>query len=184
MTEINNKIKKEILMSLKHSLKSATYPPIYYSDYKFYNTNSENFGLNCYAYAMQFKYNFKALRKKYPKIELIYEPGFLSIDGARDTGNPDLLIHYFTEDCKILGLECIRSSVNDSISNNEYKIAVFLSMNPCYFTSVKDFHFIRQNADLSWSEMTGYCGEVQQKEYPRSSRYDLVEIFKVKKQTR
>lgn len=139
--EVNNMTEKGkiILNSLN------TYPLTF--------TPDDSLFRNCYAHALGCTYEDREL----------YTPG--CIFAAFDESNTivfekDFLYEYFLKphlfiglierDCSCMGIQVNSGSFTDSIEENSSKIAV------TYSRKDNDFHFLRQNADGTWSHKPGY----------------------------
>ena len=175
----NDIFKKIYLKSLKQDILKAKYPPAYHIDQRFYD---ESFGFNCYAYAMQFKTGYIKDSEAYP-----YNPGYISqeLNPMKLKYNRNNLINNFLDDCQVLGIQCQSTSFSDDVNSDEYKIAILLGEDTYYGP---DFHFVRQNGDLMWSEMKYCCGPVvktiienESDFYMHFDQYSLVDLVKVKK---
>lgn len=182
MEELTNKKRKVIVKDIIKSLQFASYPPDYNEDYLFYMQKRRDFAFNCYAYAMQFRFDahdLVYLHQSYP-----YNPGVLSgIKNYRLPKDYYTLMEYFLQDCRILGIDIDFTTMDEKSDDDSYKVAILLAdeINPV--TQVPNYHFIRQNSDLSWSEMECFTGEVFHTE-PEKYKFKTLEIVKVKKLTR
>ncbi len=182
MKKLSNKQRKNIISSIVGDLEIVDYPPKYLSDYLFYMKKKREFALNCYAYAMQFKFDahdFVYLHETYP-----YNPGVIGgIKNYRLPKDYYSLIEYFLQDCKVLGIDVDFSTLDEKIYDDEYKIAILLGNDINQITGVPNYHFVRQNSDLTWSEMECFEGNVC---HARVNKpwYKTLEIVKVKKLTR
>lgn len=176
-----------LLQDLKECIKRASYPPKYESDHDFYEYGNEtNFGFgiekklfNCYAYAMQFDVDLYKSKYYENKREncIKYNPGFLS-NNIPLIYTIDSLIEAVYYDLEILGINMSCCDLASPISNDSYKIAIMIESNKIN----KDFHFIRQNYDGSWSEKQGYGGSVNivnPKE--QNKNYVLIHTIKIKR---
>lgn len=136
------------LNDFKKNIAQNSFPPQYIKDCNSYNNilNPIIKGFNCYAYAMQFKI---PLEITFPN----YQPGFLANAIPKNFYDKAAIITSFIADCECLGLYCLPTTINENISGIEaYKIGIFLKHD--------DFHFIRQNENLSWSDKISWSGHV------------------------
>lgn len=62
----------------------------------------------------------------------------------------------FMLDMQILGISCRKSSFQETLLANEWKIILFYDD---FFEDSYDFHFIRQDKDGSWSYKEGMNGK-------------------------
>lgn len=106
-------------------------------------------------------------------------PGFIckgKENDYRDT--KDCVVTYFKEDCKVLGLQVLPTTVKEKIGANEYKIAV-------YVKEGDDFHFARQDSNGKWSEKDGWNGNIRNIDEEDVDEYDegyeFIGVFKVSK---
>lgn len=152
--------------ALRENIINATYPPNFSSDYTFYSKSPH---FNCYAYAMQFR-----------ELGFDYEPGFVTTV-VPERYNIDSLVRAFYEDCKALLLSYNPCSIDEPNNKDEYKVGIMIEKYG-HHSSNRDFHFIRENVDGSWSEKAGYLGFVRTVENIKGhSKYDLVEVVKIKR---
>ena len=182
MHRLSNKKKKAIIKSITDDLNIITYPPDYDGDYSFYMQKRREFCFNCYAYAMQFKFDASDLVYLYETYP--YNPGVLG--GIKNYELPKdsySLIEYFLQDCKVLGIDVDFSTLAEKTYDDEYKIAILLSTDVIPTIGAPNYHYIRQNVDLSWSEMACFEGVVRHTE-PAKEDFKTLEIVKVKKLTR
>ncbi len=151
MVTKSDKIK--ILTSLRKDIKENKYPLSYIKDFSFYHQNP-NF--NCYAYALGLKTPNKYFNLRWDGLN-IYNPGTIS-QFKIIIYDEKTLIESFLSDCDILGFDIINSTINDTISDNYFKVSIYLEENQDSF--FRDFHFMRQNEDGTWSHMKSVGGIV------------------------
>lgn len=182
MKKLSNKQRKNIISSIVCDLETVDYPPEYLSDYLFYMKKKREFALNCYAYAMQFKFDahdLVYLHETYP-----YNPGV--IGGIKNYKLPKdyyTLMEYFLRDCRALGIDVDFSTLAEKTCDDEYKIAILLGTEINPITGVPNYHFVRQNSDLTWSDIQCFQGNVCHARVNKSG-YKTLEIVKVKRLTR
>jgi hypothetical protein len=170
----DDKIKTK-LYNIKQEIEQIKFPPNYYSDLDFYIKNRDAF--NCYAYAMQFRMIASRIGN-FPW----YCPGFLSNSiPAGEYYNKDSLLNGFINDCKFLGISCEETDINCDLENNSYKIAIFIEPTKAIYFPNPDYHFIRQNDDLNWSEKECWEGKVNLLTNPTHKYYQLVKVMKISK---
>lgn len=127
---------------------ASLFPPNYSIDEGIYIDKSE--GFNCYAYAMQFTIPVE-------RSQGYYRPGFLCRMAPEGIYTKNTIIPAFLGDCDYLGLNVDETTIEAPLIKYTYKIILW--HNECSFNT---FHFIRQNDDGKWSEVTawGECPEV------------------------
>lgn len=179
MSKIDEEVRNIYLSKLKSDLERASFPPSYDGDFDFYDSS---FGFNCYAYAMQFKTSYEDLQNIHPDMLYPYNLGYISRGIPIFSYDSDNVLRYFLDDCNILGLDVRSSTLYDENLPDEYKIAILINKFRSISTGEKDYHFLRQNDDYTWSEMKGLCGPVGLVSSPLNYRcHDLVEVVKIRK---
>ena len=152
----------------------------YYGDAYSYNnlkTGGGNQSPNCYAYALGYSKSM--------------QPGKISGNKLDTTKkyNMSALIDAITKDLEALGRGCrVLKSINDSIAENEYRIAVsygkrmyrYFPGSDHYeyvqYNGFYDYHFMVQLSDGTWSEKHGTGGSSIQHNYgetPDTLSWDL-----------
>ncbi len=135
--------REEKVLKIRESILQNKYPLEY--------DPSFNSG-NCYAYAIGSKYNDVDFRN-----DFIYNLGNIS----HIIYPPKNLLEAekaFKLDMQILGISCRRTSFQEILLPNEWKV-VFFYYN--YFEKFYDFHFIRQDKNGSWSYKEGISGRTR-----------------------
>ena len=129
----------EFTTTVKETVKKQQIPPRY-------NPREwKNKSFNCYAYALQVCMN----------IELFdVWPGFIGSEKNDYRDTKSCILKYFYKDCEQLSLQVKSSDLDEVISDNEYKVAIYLKRG-------KDFHFARQDSDGNWSEKVGWIGGIR-----------------------
>lgn len=130
-------ITKEFINFVKKISAQSILPPIY-------DPSQWKGSFNCYAYALNISSDF---------IEYRIYPGFISNIQVKKY-DEESLIYAFKEDCKVLKLQTIKTTIDEKIDSNEYKIALYLN-------STGGFHFTRQDNDGGWSEKEGWWGKIE-----------------------
>ncbi len=146
------------------------------------NISEEHGYGNCYSYALDLSYPhiFHNLFKRFygDGYGFLFNIGFTT--GNRKIDFSTLgLYETFLRDCNNLGIEVFPSGLNINSENGGYKIALFGSREGW----PKDFHFIRENSDGTWSHKLGYDF------YPRHMggplkfdyKYELIKIVEIVK---
>lgn len=174
---INDIDKKRLLYILRNYVKMINYPLSYKDDSRFFYENS-NF--NCYAYALGLRAldNFDFLIEEDLSI---YNPGTIS-SFSNILYSEKSLIRSFLSDCKVLGIECVPTSVDSKMINNTAKVGVYISSNKRVL--YRDFHFVRQNNDGIWSNMKFAGGPVVEmgRELPEKiENYDFLGVYSLRK---
>ena len=161
---------KELIRICKEASEIASIPPQFNLD----EWKGKEF--NCYAYALRICVDLGA----YYKREIV--PGFLSIgknEYYRD--GPEAIVKLFKQDCEILNLKVSETSLNEPLNENEYKVAVYA----CVCGSYRDFHFIRQDSNGSWSHKRGWIKPIEtymEEDILRNfGIYQFVKLFKLTK---
>lgn len=134
--------KDEKILKIRESITQNKYPLEYDS---FFNSG------NCYAYAIGSKFRDLDFRKDY-----IYNLGNIShiIYPPKTLSEAEKA---FKLDMDVLGISCRKSSYQEILLPNEWKVILFYD--DCFEDSY-DFHFIRQDKDGSWSYKEGMNGRV------------------------
>ena len=151
-------MKKEYLTYLKEALLLNENKPDFYRDNFYYNVKDI---FNCYAYAMGFKlpkeyiskYNGKNRNRGEDTVK--FKPGFTCKE-TRHYNSSTELIEHFCLDCDSLELPIKKSNIYDKNRTDGYRVALYCNY---ICDEIFDFHFVRQNKDLSWSHKTGYIDE-------------------------
>lgn len=134
-------------------LEFASYPPTFEQDLFFYQKYKD---FNCYAYAMQFSTLVQAIDALHIGEVIdpyIYNVGCLSTRQIKPPQYTKRNIYsYFEGDCNYLGINYDATSIDSPALPDAYKVAIFTQYIKEYPFGF-DFHFIRQNADLSWSQI-------------------------------
>ncbi len=120
----------------------GTYPPVFTTDYSIYR--------NCYSHALNCMFEDRDFTT--------YSPGAIcAIFNGSDSFNEnnyyfreDLLIKLLKRDCAVLSINAYSCNFDAKTAENAYKIAI------AYSKSDNDFHFLRSNADGSWSHKPGF----------------------------
>lgn len=128
---------------LKLLIKLGTNSPVFNNDALIYKNG------NCYSYALDL-FNPKGISNE--KLELGLHIGYLS---NNISAYPDLnkYLYGLQKDLEILEIDSYGSCYDKENVHNGYKIAFFFSKN--------DFHFVRQNADNSWSHKIGFLNKIE-----------------------
>ena len=159
---------KELIKICKNAAEIASIPPQF---------NPEEWAgkeFNCYAYALRICVDFRAY---YGEIV----PGFLTIgknESYRD--GPEAIVKLFKQDCQVLNLQVTETNLNEPINENEYRVAVYA----CICRNYRDFHFIRQDSNGSWSHKRGWLNPIETYEkdiLKNMGIYDFINIFKLTK---
>ena len=120
----------------------GTYPPTFSVDYSPFR--------NCYAHALNCNYEDRDFS--------IYSPGAIYADfnGSEIFNDEEyffdynLFIKLVKRDCSVLSITASTCSFDSKLREQSFKIAL------TYSRTDNDFHFLRQNADGSWSHKPGY----------------------------
>lgn len=124
--------RKDIIERLRKIIRENTYP----LDYK-----AETDAYNCYSYALNLGADPEA-------IELcVYNLGGISLTIYPPHSSQEAE-QALKEDMKVLGIECRKSSYEEKLLPDEFKIVLFYA--DCFEDST-DFHIIRQDDDGTWS---------------------------------
>lgn len=156
---------QEFINQVKDVVSNADIPPHYDPD----EWKGKSF--NCYAYALRICLDLGRWSTR-------IRPGFVSRGEKNHYENTEeCLLKHFQEDCEALGLELSQTSIDESIGDNEYKIAVYIAYD--------DFHFVRQDSNGQWSQKRGWYRAIhtlKEEEVPRTMRkYRYLGVFKVSK---
>lgn len=158
--------------------KEAMYPPVYLEDYQYYNNNNL---YNCYAYALQLRITMDSLKEYGPYY--IFNPGTITTKEVVDEYNSKLLLEGLKKDLEYLK---INYSFEDlTRGEKEYLIAVYLSKYKFYYRGsyIRDYHFLRQNKDKTWSGKLGRYGRVVNYGNGIEVRdYELLRLVKLRKE--
>lgn len=180
------------LYELKREIQMADFPPNYFSDIKFYkdaaikNEKRESgyIGLNCYAYALQFKKMVLDCGSRW------YCPGFLSDRIPYDGYNKENLIDAVINDLLYLGLDYRETSIFGKANFNAYKIGILLGEEDKEKEEKPDFHFartnqvVKNNQDNLWSHMKGRNGEIEIIDDPsKIEGYQLIKVLEISKKS-
>ena len=170
-------VQHEFYKNIKKSLMDAKYPASYNYDFNRFL----QFGFNCYSYAMQLRSDYEYLQDLHDEMEYPYNPGYIS--GLKpNCYTANNLSQAVADDCKSLGIQIENSNLEEVTSYDEYKIAIYLNPILNHMTRQRDYHFLRQNDDLTWSHMNGVCGEISRYPiYKRIGMHELVDIAKIKR---
>lgn len=144
------KITRKFLCSCRNISMSRKLPPSFNPE----EWNEKTF--NCYAYALDICANV---------VHRLINPGFLS-RGQKNIceDTKECVIGHFLEDCIFLNLKAKKTTFDEPISSNEYKIAFYLKNN--------GYHCARQDDDGGWSEKEGWCGDIE-----RLNKEDICETL-------
>lgn len=162
---------EQLKENVKKCVKSAMIPP----KYEPYKWSGKKF--NCYMYALEACMDFSECLYE---SECVIAPGFLSRGEKNDNRDTEeVTIQYLKEDCKILNLNISETTLDEKVSENEYKIAVYIQE---YF----DYHFIRQDSNGKWSEKAGWGGDIKiisRKDIAKETygEYTFIGMFKISK---
>ena len=150
---------------VKKVVKNQPIPPRYKPD----EWKGKRF--NCYAYAMRICMNLSGFNVR---------PGFIC-EKKDYKITEKCTLKYFLEDCEALGLQANPTTLEEPLSQNEYKIAVYVR--EMKYNS--DFHFARQDDNGKWSEKNGWNKEIttlsEEKLMKNENGYKLIGVFKVSK---
>lgn len=119
---------------------------------------------NCYAYALGLDVPEREIRY------CAYQPGVLggyphSVD-RKGQFTYIALIESIYEDMKKLGIEIREVAPTEIISDEEWKIALFVAFLSRYPRELcHDFHFLRQREDGTWYHKLGYYNSPTNKDY-------------------
>ena len=154
---------------LRLKVRLGTNSPLFKEDLKKYRH------VNCYGYALGldlpgYFYN------RYNDIEIEgirYNLGFIS--KGEYPYNDDIRLGNLYKDLETLGVKYFETDSSSQNMYGGYKIAIY--------SSLSDFHLVRQNADKSWSDKLGYSFEFRQEEKlnPPENKYKLLKVLEIVK---
>ncbi len=159
---------EKFINQVKEAVDKQPIPPIYNPD------EWKGIYFNCYAYAMRMLVDFWEYNYNH-----IVGPGIISgcIKEPYQFEKENVL-QYFKKDCKALGLKVLSTNLEEQISEDEYKIAV-------YVWEGRDYHFARQDSNGIWSEKNCWRGPIETIELEDITKnkdgYEFIGIFKVSK---
>ena len=130
--------KSEKIALIRESIHKNNYP-LEYESISYCNSS------NCYSYAIGSSY----VESRYED-EYIYNLGCMSNHYPAKTMKE--AEEAFLADMKVLGILVRKSNFEEPVLDQEWKVAFFYE--DCFIDSY-DFHFARQNADMSWSHQEG-----------------------------
>lgn len=140
--------KEEKIALIRKSIQENRYP-LQYQYLSYYKSS------NCYSYAIGSKYVESESDDEY-----IYNLGCMS--GLYPARNRLEAEKAFISDMDVIGINVRKSSFEEQLHEQEWKIAFFYDDYCVYFY---DFHFARQNADGSWSHQEGIRRPIRCFEY-------------------
>lgn len=121
------------------------------------------YSTNCYAYALGLDV------PQYEIGDYVYAPGVMSSSPIflpdYRVFTLDMLVKNLYRDFKYLGIEHRIINPDDKISEDEWKIALFVTL--AYFNSkekIDDYHFLRQREDGTWYHKNGFEGIVSNRD--------------------
>lgn len=159
---------EKFINQVKEVVDSQPIPPHYNPD-----EWKENW-FNCYAYAMRmlvdfWEYNYNNMIRPGIISGCIKEPYQFEKEN---------ILQCFKKDCKALGLKVLPTNLEEQISENEYKIAV-------YVWEGRDYHFARQDSNGEWSEKNGCRKPIEVLKTDDVTKnengYQFIGMFKVSK---
>lgn len=177
MPNIENIEVIEKLKILRQKMQTIPLPPNFERDFELYSTKNIDkeyrYGFNCYSYAMRFPTEYSLCERYFHGY---YVPGFLTTKTFKIL-DPAVLIQLFNSDCDALGLAHSPAKVDDPLEPDSYKIEIF------YSRSEKDFHFLRQNDDGSWSSKRSWEAIPIIEKYPTRdiTTYIPIDVQKISK---
>lgn len=139
--------KEEKIALIRNSLKNNTYPLKY--DYSFAYKEG-----NCYSYALGSYYEESYCL--FSEEEYIYNLGCIS-DSSPATTKQEAERN-FINDMKILQILVRKSSLDEQLKENEWKVILFYDD---AFIDSYDFHFARQDSDGNWSHKEFVNGPIR-----------------------
>ena len=156
---------KEFIDCIKQKVKESHIPPIYNPEE--WSKRSRDF--NCYAYVLQI--NNISLEE--------LDPGFtIGITMKKKEITAESVLKNFLIDCENLNLNVSKTTIDEEIGKDAYKIALFVING---FT----FHFIRQDSNGAWSHKRGWLDPIaiinESDILKEDNLYKLVGIFKISK---
>lgn len=118
---------------------------------------------NCYAYALGLDI------PQYRICDYAYNPGVIGNSKVNLITSSDIfsyndLIHNMILDFEALGIDYREVDCLDRISDNEWKIALFISKT---YGGLDDFHFLRQHNDDIWYHKSGIWNVTSYDDYNR-----------------
>lgn len=156
-------IQEKFIPWIKEAMNHQAIPPSYnpneWADKKF----------NCYAYALRLCIDLDNLQ---------IAPGLISKEKrSKYRFTKKYIVQCFMDDCETLGLQAFLSNIQEQISPNEYKIAIYVKKG--------DIHFTRQDSNGGWSEKDGWSGNIEMIEPENITKtrkgYKFVGVFRVSK---
>lgn len=157
---------EDFINRAKKVINNQPIPPQYNPD------DYKDLSFNCYAYVLQLCLDCK---------DYYISPGFMSkqITGRYDIPfTEEYILTSFKEDCELLGLQALQSTIAEPIRSDEYKIAVYI---------IEDFgfHFARLDSNGNWSEKPGWLKEIKIVESVTENEfgYKFIEVFRVSKKS-
>ncbi|MBQ8844742.1 MAG: hypothetical protein IJ008_01850 [Clostridia bacterium] len=171
--------KRRDIQVLKGFLKTNTYPPCRCITYPVQLFNSMNH--NCYAHiwGLDEKQLLNLKRSQIFQLGFSVNYDFDNIFGFTRIPSEKKMEKLLFKDMKAIGVDIKVSNEKEEVNEDEWKIALYYND--------KDFHFIRQNSDKSWSGKNGFSGHYQIMEHgPRKTIhtatgnvYHLIKIYKL-----
>jgi hypothetical protein len=172
------------LYKIRDEIQEHFAVPSFESDYDYYadfHSGVEE-SINCLGYALQIHRKFTPSNKGYPWLE----PGSFSGEYCQPY-TEKTLINAFKSDCDFLGIDITEVDKRAPLKKDSYKIGVFFDFTRIYKdkswdTPKTDYHFIRQNADGTWSFKHGWFGPVEISDGKNiGTRFDLVGTYEISK---
>lgn len=161
--------KTEKISLIRESIQKNNYP-LEYQSIDYWDSS------NCYSYAIGSTYFEDRYEENY-----IYNLGYIS--NHYPAKNMKEAEYAFLADMEVLGIQVRKSDFNEPVHGQEWKVAFFYE--DCFIDSY-DFHFARQNADMSWSHQEGIWRPIRplgdSPEYCTDLDFVGYYILKVKKQ--
>ena len=171
--------KRKDIKLLKGFLKDNTYPPCRCVTYPIQRFN--NMYHNCYAHIWGLNSDQLSYLKKSKLFQLGFSVNysFESFFGFTKIPSEKKMEKLLFSDMKALGVDIKVSNEKEEVNEDEWKIALYYND--------KDFHFLRQNEDKSWSGKNGFSGYLQiMRDGPRrkietqtGNVYHLINIYKL-----
>ena len=175
MTTISELKNSDEIKMIKSFIKRNAYPPVaphYQSNLVFVGGK-----YNSYTHIWGFDYDQISLLPFDPPISDV--PGF-SILNFENIKDKDELLERVRSDMDFLGVDIQDDVRDEKVENGEWRIAIYLG-------DKNDFHFMRENADGTWSHKIGYHHIIETKEYPPQKLdtgveqiYDLIGVYRLK----
>ncbi|MBQ8844806.1 MAG: hypothetical protein IJ008_02190 [Clostridia bacterium] len=173
---MNNKEIKTAIKKIRKHIKENDYPTI--SPCIKRNDPMLRCNYNCYGYV------FGLTGEQYQDINQqgVWNLGFTdqTFGFVERFGNPNVVRYLLKNDFKKLKLKLYESNENEKLNQGEIKFALY--------SCEQDFHFVRQDADGTWSHKMGWnCVEEKfetengklKKYFPRGDKnYELMGIYK------